>query len=215
MRQLRAIVAAGLGGGGGGGSATAAGGENPFEKWRTQAAKVYGEFSAKRFNRFSRGGGDWPALAFSTIRARAAADRERKGKGGGSAGGFGSRESFGRVKKGARKGPLGASALLAATGRTVSILHDQGMLMSAVRYGRPGNRVTRLPNGIQYGFDETPHPGGVTIGQLAAFHHFGRGHNPVRRILVQPDSVTSDLIRKQLELAVGRAIAISRSGGAK
>lgn len=160
MHRFRALVQAGLGGGGGGakGPSAPAGGPNPFEEWRNQAARRYSSFSVSRFNAFSRGGGDWPALALSTIRARAGAARGREGKGGGSGGGKGARSSLARdTSKAAKKqfGKLGA--LVSAAGRTVSILVDQGIIKRAVAVDGAGHRTTRLSNGIQYGFTDVPH----------------------------------------------------------
>lgn len=277
MRKFAALVQSGLGGGGGTGGGVASGGaSNPFEDWRRQTERIYSTFVVRRFNQFSRGGGDWPALALSTIKARAGAARGRAGKGGGSGEGVGARSSLGRLtvsdiarKKGISKydanrvhGPLGK--LVGAAGRTVSILTDTGILRRAVGMEGAGHRTTRLVNGIQYGFtDQTHGPGkfaalaqrraalakqisskrtltlgtpeatrsikaakarhallgsggkSVTIGELASFHHFGMGHNPVRRILVEPDPQTTATITRALDLAVRKAIAISRAGGAK
>ena len=144
---------------------------------------------------------------------RAAAARGREGKGGGSGDGEGARESFGRSTPRKAKGRATARALFVASGRTVSILSNKGILKLALKMGGPGNRVTRLPNGVQYGFDDTPHPGGVTMGQLTVFHHFGKGHNPVRRILVDPDAATKAGITLDLNDAVKRSIALSKAGG--
>jgi len=253
MRKFAALVQSGLGGGGGSGGGAVAGGANPFEDWRRQTERIYSTFVTRRFNQFARGGGDWPALALSTIKARAGAARGRAGKGGGSGDQVGARSSLGRVTtKAAKKqfGPLGK--LVGAAGRTVSILTDTGILRRAVGMEGAGHRTTRLANGIQYGFNDTPHVSAVaahfqskmeaaksarsatgyakklakrtrgsrgrshvTIGQLASFHHFGMGHNPVRRILVEPDPQTTATITRALDLAVRKAIAISRTGGGK
>lgn len=217
MRKFKAIVQAGLGGGSGGGKGTSAagGGSNPFEDWRKQAEKRYSTFITQRFSSFSRGGGDWPALALSTIRARSEPARGRAGKGGGSGGGIGARSSLGRVTTAAAKAKYGPLGLLKAAGRTVSILVDTSMLMKAVGMNGVGHRSTRLPNGVQYGFNDTPHPGGVTIGQLASYHHFGKGHNPKRPILVEPSPAVVQGMRNDLSLAVRKAIQISKSGGGK
>jgi len=265
MRKFAALVQSGLGGGGGSGGGAVAGGANPFEDWRRKTERIYSTFVTRRFNQFARGGGDWPALALSTIKARAGAARGRAGKGGGSGDQVGARSSLGRVTtKAAKKqfGPLGK--LVGAAGRTVSILTDTGILRRAVGMEGAGHRTTRLANGIQYGFtDQTHGPGkfaalaqrraalakqisskrtltlgtpeatrtikaakarhallgsggkSVTIGELASFHHFGMGHNPVRRILVEPDPQTTATITRALDLAVRKAIAISRTGGGK
>ncbi len=266
MRKFQAMVQAGLGGGGGtGGSVTAGGASNPFEDWRRQTERIYSTFAVRRFGQFSRSGGDWPALALSTIKARAGAARGRDGKGGGSGGGAGARSSLGRdtsKKAKAEFGPLGK--LTGAGGRTVSILVDTGILRRAVGMDGVGHRTTRLTNGIQYGFTEVSHGPGkfaalakrraelakqisskrtltlgtpeatrsikaakarhallgaagktLTIGELASYHHFGMGNNPVRRILVAPDAQATATIARALSAAVGKAIAISRSGGGK
>lgn len=223
MRRFRDSVTAGLGGGGGGkgvapGSASSGG--SPFDAWRKAVEKRYSTFVTARFAQFSRGGGDWPALALSTIAARRGPARGRGGKGGGSGGGSGARISMGReTYAGLRRRGVSAydarriAGTLRQTGRTVSILVDTGILMRAVGMNGAGHRTTRLPNGIQYGFNETPHRGGVTVVQLAAYHHFGRGHNPRRPILVEPSAAVVAGMKQDLASAVAKAIAQSRAGG--
>lgn len=214
LREFSATVQQGLGGGGRGGAGAAApasGGNNPFDRMFTQWDAIYSAFSRKRFNQFSRGGGDWPALALSTIQGRRGPARGRDGKGGGSGGGEGARISAARDtrKGGKRLGPLG---LTQAAGRTVSILRDTGQLMSSLSRGHPGHRVTRIPKGIQVGFNDIGHTGGVTMGQLATWHHFGMGNNPARTILVDPDAATRALMVRATDAAVRTAIAQSKRG---
>jgi len=212
LHRFGGTVSAGLSGSGAAGA---------LEDWRKQAAARISAFETRRFNQYSRGGGDWPALAISTIRARRKAAYGRGGKGGGSGGGIGSRSSLGRVTTPAAKakyGPLGY--LKAAGGRTVSILVDTGILKNAVSVGGAGNSVKRLPNGLSYGFNYTPHMGGggkshPTIGQLAAWHQTGAGNLPVRVVLGPPDAQTVRGITGDLQLAVNKVIAQTGSGGRK
>lgn len=171
-----------------------------YDQW----AKRYEVFVRRRFNAYSRGGGDWPALALSTVRARRAAGR-------GSLGAAGSNDRSSLARKAGR---------LVDAGRTVTILKDTGALFNALTIAAPGNIKTFIPNGVRFGIGGPAiHPrkaqqqrlrreinkvrrslgasgrkGGkvstLTIGRLAAIHDQGEGHNPRRQIIAQPDQQT-------------------------
>lgn len=113
-------------------------------------AKVYGQwairyrsFIQRRFNNFSRGGGDWPAL---------------------------------KIRVGG------------------SILRDTSTLFSAMAptLVAPAGSINSMEHdGITVGYDgNASHPGGPTIAQIAYWHQVGAGNNPVRQIIVPPDSAT-------------------------
>jgi hypothetical protein len=120
-----------------------------FDTMRKQWTDRYETFVKRRFDDFGRGGGDWPALALSTIEARRGPAKGRKGKGGGSAGGKGARTSLARDTQ--------RGGVLVGTGRTVTILRDTGMLRMALAVGSVGNYAGETGAGIEFGFDGTPH----------------------------------------------------------
>jgi len=120
--------------------------------------------------------------------------------------GRGARSSIARDTRNKLK--RGQGALVNARG-TFSILRDKGILFNALTVGAVGNEVGSVANGISYGFARTPHSGdGITIGELAAAHHFGvpKKHLPARPILVAPDKPTADRIRGVMQAAAARAI---------
>ena len=192
-----------------------------------QWAARYLGFSRRRFNRFSRGGGDWPALAHSTIAARA-------------------RRKFGRVRmkknrltglmdfvksysapRNIKMGPrvsmtsVGRGRKRKAVGITVSILRDTGTLLNALTFGNPGNIVKGRRGGIDVGFGGPARHGkgqGASIVDIAWFHHSGAGHLPRRRILVDPDdrtrrSMIADGQRALQRLASEAGQAMAAAGG--
>lgn len=156
-----------------------------FDAWAT----LYRSEMKQRFMRLSRSGGgdEWPPLKPSTIWAR------RHGKAGG----------FKRGRSAHRKAE-------ASGGGQVSILWDTGILLATLnpQFG-PGQIQRRIPNGIEIGIGgSATHPGSrLTVGQLAAIHHFGvpsRGI-PARPIFVSPSKATVERMRKALEAAVKMA----------
>lgn len=134
-----------------------------FKQW----AARYRGFVRNRFTTFARGGGNWPALAPSTIK------RRRQG-----------------TKKGKRKSKRNKRG----TGRIASILWDTGTLLGAlaIRFrNAPGQLQRKIRNGIRVGFGgPARHPKGkATIADIARFHNDGLGV-PQRKIIVQPDAAT-------------------------
>ena len=187
----------------------------PFNDTFTQMGAIYSAFVRRRYDRYSKGGGDWAPLAESTIRGRRKAARGRGGKGGGSAGGRGARSSLGRVTRGKRAG-----ALRGISGRAVTILRDTGTLFNATTIGAVGNKFERVPYGVVYGFSDAPRKarkGAVTFARLAAWHQAGVGRLPRRAILVEPDAPTQARLVAAVRAGVRRAIAMSAqtTGGAR
>lgn len=181
----------------------------PFGEMFTKWAAIYAAFTRRRFNQFSRGGGNWQPLRPSTIRARAGAARGRKGKGGGSGKGLGARSSLALTRRGA----------LVNAGRTVSILRDKGILFNAISIGATGNYVGRVPRAVIYGFAPVPHTGRrqskrvATIQKIAHWHNIGAGRNPRRVILANPDRSTRTQLTSAMRAAV-RKIMQQAAGGA-
>ncbi len=77
---------------------------------------------------------------------------------------------------------------------TVAILRDTGQLLQALApmLGQPGQLERYEGFGVVLGYnDSAMHMGSkVTIGDIAAFHNYGMGNNPVRLILEIPDPET-------------------------
>lgn len=169
----------------------------------------YEAFTRRRFNAFSRGGGDWAPLAKSTIEARRGGGKAKGGVdfGGGRSlrGGKASRGARSSIARDTRKG-----GALVSAGGTVSILRDRGFLFNALTIGSTGNKVTDLRNGIAYGFSNAPHAvdAKLSIARLATIHHYGSRVKgiPARPILVHPDKPTENAIRLQLTRGVKAAL---------
>lgn len=126
---------------------------NAIKKW----AARYRSFIQERFANFSRGGGDWPPLKASTIRAR---------------------------RKGRKKGGGLTAAILRDTNTLFNALSPEftnkpGAIQEEipfgvrVGYGGPGKYTKK-------------NKGTATIADIANFHQIGAGHLPVREIIVQP-----------------------------
>lgn len=179
-----------------------------FDVMRTRWLARYETFVRRRFNDFGRGGGDWPALAISTIQSRRGPARGRGGKGGGSAGGKGSRTSLAR--------DTSRGGALVGAGRSVTILANTGMLRNALQLGAAGNFAGNIPAGVEFGFDGTRHrgsgSGAATIAQIAGWHNSGTARMPQRLILAEPDQRTARAMSEDLTravLAIGRRSALA------
>jgi hypothetical protein len=149
-----------------------------YKRW---AARYLG-FAQRRFARQSRGGGEWPRLAQSTVQKRRRGGRSRGGSN--------------QVATNPR-----------ATGGRVAILRDTGTLYGALDIGARSN-TRRINNGIRVGFmGQQPHGNSrITIAHLAAIHQFGRGRVPKRPIIVEPDRPTIEGMRRDLRLAIRGAL---------
>jgi hypothetical protein len=143
-------------------------------------------FLQRRFNKFSRGGGNWKPLKKATIARR---KKPAKGKKGGS-----------RV-----------AAILVDTRSVFNALKPgkKGNLFIAFkRFRRSGIRV-----GYN---EQDKHSGGQTIHDIARYHNYGLGNLPERKIIVQPDAKTKTKIKKELKAEMIRNTkksAIKGKGG--
>lgn len=166
----------------------AGGTSGPVGVVRKLWTKQYEVFVRRRFNVYSRGGGDWPPLQPKTIRAR------RRGP---------------TSKRGASKRRL----LTSGGGRSsgVSILKDTGILFNALSIGAVGNAARGIPSGIAFGFASASHKGGASIATIARAHDSGAGHLPRRRILVKPDKPTADRMAKTFVTTLAKAARPARS----
>lgn len=124
-------------------------------------------FFGKRYDRLSRGGGEWAPLAPSTIAGR------RKGP---------------RVQ-GARRSRAAVEALRRRGVRTAgraAILKDRGQLRQAMNVGAAGNTLRRVRGGIVVGIGgEQIHDveSGLSFRRLAQIHHNGEGNVPKRTLV--------------------------------
>ena len=160
-------------------------------------------FGQRRFRDFSRGGGNWAPLALSTIERRQKARRPSKTNPfallGGKKDGTGARSSLARDTKRGGK--------LVSAGRTISVLIDSGRLYGALGLNQPGNLFRRVPGGIEFGIEGGKGSGsGVTIGDIARFHHNGGKHLPRRRVVDVPDQATAEGMSSDLARAIERSM---------
>ena len=95
----------------------------------------------------------------------------------------------------------------------VSILIDTGTLRNTLQpmFGYPGQVEEQLENGIRIGIGGNEihdTESGLTIGELAAIHHFGgsKGKPPARTILVEPEEKTKLLMIKALDIGVQKVM---------
>jgi hypothetical protein len=148
-----------------------------IEDMFTQWADRYSAFVRRRFNQYSRGGGDWAPLALSTVQ------RRRRGKRGSvftNDRGQWSRRLF--VARDTRRG------MLVASPAAYAILRDTGSLFGALTIGARGNLTRRGPGTVTFGIEGGATGKGVTLGQIARWHDKGAEKLPQRRILVQPSA---------------------------
>lgn len=177
----------------------------PIQAALTQWAARYRGFAQRRFDKFSKGGGDWPPLTLGTIRAR------RSGKGAKS------RSSLARIAV-KKNGRVVGHRLGAATRRkgnqlvnvTVSLLRDKGLLFAALNptFGAAPGAVEQkrgLSVLVGYGGPARHGVGGsATIADIASFHDVGSGHLPKRQIIVPPDASVLSSMANDMQRALGR-----------
>jgi hypothetical protein len=171
------------------------------DQMHRQWGKRYETFARRRFDRLSRGGGEWPPLAASTLARRRTGGDDRKRYGGAKTRGDAVRAIDSRIAK-TKAGSPQRKTLLKSRKRLLSgsgtgILRDKGVLYASLVIGSFGNAFgpNAAGTGIRFGFKAVPHgTSGKTINQIAGYHQRGAGHLPVRRIIVPPDSETVKLM---------------------
>lgn len=196
----------------------------PLQNLLTQVAAVRGEaletmlkqwavryraFTQARFDRFSKGGGNWPALKRSTLLAKARRTMARAREQNRVA--SGSETDSQREKRLKRAGATyrrEKKRIDAGTAKA-TILRDTGILFAALQpvfVNAPGQLQERIDHGIRVGFGGPGrHPeGGPTIADIAAFHDAGGGNLPQREIIVDPDQATIDGMRSDAERALAK-----------
>lgn len=146
-------------------------------------------FTKRRFDTYSRGGGDWKPLAESTIAARRS---DRSGKTIGQAR-RDADSALGRARSDKAR-DAAIKRIRKYQSFKVSILTDTRQMRNGLQLGYPGNVRKKFAEvggfGVRYGIQGSNHKGGMTIGRLAAIHHNGNARLPARKIVVQPDAAT-------------------------
>ena len=173
LNNLEKLVRDGMRGGGKG---------NPIRRAFHQWGARYRGFVQERFDRFSKGGGNWKALSKATVK------RRRKG----------------------RKRTARSKSKTFSTG-SAAILKDTGTLFRALQPGfvsLPGQLEKDIQYGIRVGFGGPgKHPNSrFTIAQIARAHQTGAGKLPKREIIVDPDIRTVAGMQADMQRAVNKAV---------
>lgn len=153
-------------------------GNGPIRDALHQWAARYRAFLQERFDKASKGGGDWKPLAESTQR------RRRK------------------ARKGHASRKRGGSAT-----RVFAILRDTGTLFAALTPAfarKPGQLQEDIPFGVRVGYGGPhKHPGNLaSIADIAHFHQIGAGNLPVRKIIVPPDDQLKPNMAQDMQAAL-------------
>jgi len=177
-----------------------------FRLW----AQRYRAAMLERFDSASKGDGTWPPLAESTIRGRFRKPLARLRAA--LASGDITEEQFSKRYRTARRSvtrrmqkgskPVGIYGRMQVS---ASILRDTGTLMNTLSptLGHPGQLEKDVPFGIIVGISGGSHPSGkLTVGELAAMHHFGGPHLPRREILVEPLEEVKEAMVDDMVVAV-------------
>ena len=164
---------------------TKAGGNGPIWQAILQWGVRYRRFILRRFNKFSRGGGDWAKLKKSTIAAR---KRKKARRGYSGPRSFSILQDTGMLKAALKPNFTAAAGAL------------QERIRGGIRvgYGGPGR-----------------HPKGkATVADIASFHHVGNRYMKPRKIIVDPDARTVRGMETDMERALERlGKQCERAGG--
>lgn len=155
---------------------------------------IYAGFIQERFDRFSRGGGDWAPLKPATIRAK-------RNKSEGILVDTGLvKTSLSPVIKGAYAGMYNPDqgrgsfhsrqvGVTETIGKKLGIIKDKSFHGLTMTLGFGGN--ARYPNG-------------TSVSDVAMFHQDGAGNLPQRKILVSPDAETIKIMKESAHVAIQR-----------
>jgi hypothetical protein len=197
---------------------------SPVRSALKQWAARYRGFARDRFDRYSKGGGDWPALAISTARRRKDIAKRRARiqklqralsklkKSGASASRLkkarASLEKATRVANTRRSSAARDKGRLVNAGGVVSILRDTGTLFNALDpqfTGKPGALEHHMPFGVEVGYGGPGrYPDGATVADIASFHQEGGGRLPKREIVVAPPETVMVAMAADMERALGK-----------
>lgn len=182
---------------------------NPVRKAVKQWAARYRAFLHDRFDRASKGGGGWPALAQSTIAKRRKGQSSKKEKAA-RASMRGASSSLMRTEDGGLKSAGGSFAILADTG-TLKTAFD-----ATWKAGR-GQVEDHVPDGVIVGIGG---PGGSkkrnskgqivagkpTIADIALWHHEGSGNLPKRTLIEDPPEDLQSRMAGDMQRAVDQVM---------
>jgi hypothetical protein len=196
--------------------------EGVYKQWGV----TYSAAMRRRFSQFARGGGNWPPLAVSTVAARYGRLGQKISTSAGARGRGDRFDTWTRRGGGTKAGrtslarDTGRGGKLVGVNKSFSILQDTGTLFRSLNIGSPGNVNRRVSSGIEFGIGGPAKgqrrvqltfqhkgkrkrtrglaTGSPSIGQIASYHHFGMGRNPVRRVIDLPDAATLTVMRGQL-----------------
>lgn len=200
----------------------------PITKAYNQWVARYRSFIKERFDKYSRGGGDWEPLSDKTKARRRKPKPKRKPrnrkiavdnktgkakvKTGRPSGRKGSKKQETYWNRGKRKKQLAKMREQVAKakkfeGRKFSILRDTGTLFAAVSptvADKPGAVSAAIPFGMRVGYGgASRHPKAkATIADIAAFHQTGAGYLPKREIIVRPDAETGAAMTRYMMKAI-------------
>ncbi len=154
-------------------------GNGPIRRAMRQWAARYRGFAQQRFDKFSKGGGDWPPLAASTKARRRKARKGSKGA-----------RSFSLLRS-------DASLLFNALNPTWT--RKPGALQQDIQFGVR----------VGFGGPAKHPGGKATIADIAGFHDSGAGNLPERKIIVVPDARTLVSMANDMERALGQMARIT------
>jgi len=165
-----------------------------FDTMRTQWTARYAGFVKKRFDANSKGGGDWPPLALSTVKARRGPDAKRAAS---------------RKRNGIDPGLTVVRDTARGTKRTtvarqVAILRDTGVLFRALQVGSVGNYSGSIPKGVEFGFAGAPH------AEIAAAEAGAKARALLSESLRGATGKKYKRLRKQASTARGTAVKQAR-----
>lgn len=221
------------------GSVSRSQGHPAWTDMRRQWGVVMEAFTRRRFDRYSKGGGDWPPLALRTVNARRRAGTTSAFGGNkivrkGGKDGIKNKAGF-RLVAQARARDTTRGGGIVGTTRRAAILVNTGTLKAALQLGFNGNEFRPIPGGVRYGIQggvsrtvrkvstaaggkkrrrrlSASLAGKPTVGQIAKWHQTGAGRLPRRTIVVPPDAETRKRLERSLSSAVTRIIRESGAG---
>lgn len=211
FRALRAAVEGGL----------SVNGAGPLGDWIGKKVPArYSAFVRRRYDQFSKGGGNWQPLADSTIAQRRTGKGTRTSRTGQKVSKTrgteytrlsGQLRTQIRQRKDVSKTLAKMQALVQGP---ASILRDTGTLFNALQVNAANNLTQRIPNGVIFGFKPAPHPseGGASIQDIAHYHNAGQGV-PKRVILAVADAGTVAAMNLDLKNAMQQTLAQSSLKG--
>lgn len=152
-----------------------------YKQW----AARYRAFLRERYDRLSRGGGEWPPLSEATI-------RRRRG-----------------YQKALKKFLTGKTEIFSFK---TSILRDTNTMFTALQptfKGAPGALEEDIEHGIRVGYggpQRYKDGGAATIADIASFHQEGAGKLPKREIIVPPDNNTMEAMTRDMDRGVAQML---------